>query len=164
MKLRLAIPRLFLLSVCVLFSTSCNKEENSTLVDQSPKLKTPTSVVRYLLDEIAKSRADKKSGETTTSQPDRSMTMSEIFAKPEKAKFIMMAFVMIRSDNVEYLSEKINGDKAEVELEYLVTGFGTKVKFEKSAYTKTQVIVQLEKINGQWKISDTGGILAEYGK
>lgn len=115
----------------------------------------------------AASKEAKKEGPDSQAARDLAESKTDLnalFLNPDKAKLIMMPLLLIKSEEVDFIGEKISGDKAEVTIEHSITGIGLLAKPEGLPPERRQLTFQLHKDGGRWMVSDIGGVLASYGR
>ena len=133
--------------------------------------KTPSAVVEALFErvQVIKEATKQAREDGSTEQAANHLASSEtelnsLFLNPDKAKLLMMPLALIQSEEVEFIDEKIDGNKAEVTIEHTITGFGLQTKLAETAQERRQLTFQLQKQKGRWMISDIGGVLARFGR
>ena len=143
--------------------SSCNKNASHP--------KTPRAVVEALFEQVQtiKATAKKAKEEGSTEEAAKELAASKtdlnaLFLNQDKAKLMMMPLAFVQSEQVEFIEEKIDDDKAEVTIEHTIVGFGAFAKPEGAPPERRQLTFQLEKQKGRWLISDIGGVLASYGR
>ena len=156
---------LALIAMLLLAFVSCSKE------DPSSHPQTPKAVVAALLKQVqlmkAVSKQAKKEGPDSQAAEKLAASktnLKSLFLNPDKARLIMMPLLMIKSENVDFIAEKISGENADVTIEHTITGFGILTKPEGAPPERRQVTFQLQKEGGRWMVSDVGGVLAGYGR
>lgn len=132
---------------------------------------TPRAVVEALFEQVRmiKAAAKKAKEEDSTGEAAEELAVSKtdlnaLFLNQDKAKLLMMPLAFVQSEQVEFIEEKIDADKAEVTIEHTIVGFGALAKPEGLPPERRQLTFQLEKQKGRWLISDIGGVLASYGR
>lgn len=142
---------------------SCSKE------DTSSHPRTPKAVVVALLEQVklmkAASKRAKKEGPDSQAAKDLAASKTDLnalFLSPDKAKLIMMPLLMIKSEDVDFIEEKITGENADVTIEHTITGFAMLAKPEGAPPERRRLTFQLQKEGGRWMVSDVGGVLAGY--
>ena len=134
--------------------------------------KTPSAVVETLFErveaikEAAKQAKEDDSTEEVAKDLAKSKTdLNDLFLNQDKAKLLMMPLAFIKSEQVEFIEETIEGDHAEVTIEHtVVVGLGLDSQLAQSAQQRRQVSFQLKKEKGRWMISDIGGVLGRFGR
>ena len=137
----------------------------------TPHPKTPRAVVETLFErveaikEAAKQAKEDGSTEEAAKDLAKSKTdLNSLFLNQDKAKLLMMPLAFIKSEQVEFIEETIEGDHAEVTIEHTVVGLGLDSQLAQSAQQRRQVSFQLKKEKGRWMISDIGGVLGRFGR
>lgn len=132
---------------------------------------TPRAVVETLLKRVeiikAATKKAKEDGSTEETAKDLAKSHTDLhslFLNQDKAKLLMMPLAFIKSEKVEFIDEKINGDHAEVTIEHTIVGFGSLAKPKEAPPERRKLTFQLQKQKGRWMISDIGGVLASYGR
>lgn len=132
---------------------------------------TPRAVVESLFEQVRfiKTMANKAKEEGSKEEAAKELAKSKIdlnalFLNQDKAKLLMMPLAFVKSEQVEFIEEKIDDAKAEVTIEHTIVGFGALAKPEGLPPERRQLTFQLEKQKGRWLISDIGGVLARYGR
>jgi hypothetical protein len=134
--------------------------------------RTPTAVVQALFTRIQGYKTAEKTAldqglsvdEAKQARAEAKAAVDSLFLTPEKAQFITVPLMFLDFADVEFLDETIDGSNAEVTIEHSVVGFAQRVQLEEAAQSRTQMTFQLQKQDGRWLISDTGGILQKFGR
>ena len=133
--------------------------------------KTPRAVVETLFERMqvfkAAAKQAREDGSTEESAKDLAKSKTDLnalFLNQDKAKLLMMPLAFIKSEKIEFIEEKIDGDNAEVTIGHTVVGLGLDSQLAQSAQQRRQLSFQLKKEKGRWMISDIGGILGRFGR
>jgi len=115
----------------------------------------------------AAAKQAREDGSTEESAKDLAKSKTDLnalFLNQDKAKLLMMPLAFIKSEKIEFIEEKIDGDNAEVTIGHTVVGLGLDSQLAQSAQQRRQLSFQLKKEKGRWMISDIGGILGRFGR
>jgi len=81
-------------------------------------------------------------------------SVEDAFLNPRRAKAMVFTLMVLDLENMVFLEEKIDGDNAEVLMEYTVVGFGEQSLIDESARKRDRITFLLKKQKGRWKVAD----------
>ena len=121
----------------------------------------PGMVVENLLAGIAevkdaakKMKDDALSEEAAGELAESRASVEDAFLNPRRAKAMVFTLMVLDLENMVFLEEKIDGDNAEVLMEYTVVGFGEQSLIDESARKRDRITFLLKKQKGRWKVAD----------
>ncbi len=125
------------------------------------KAQAPGMVVENLLAGIAevkdaakKMKDDALSEEAAGELAESRASVEDAFLNPRRAKAMVFTLMVLDLENMVFLEEKIDGDNAEVLMEYTVVGFGEQSLIDESARKRDRITFLLKKQKGRWKVAD----------
>ncbi len=156
---------IYVLALLLVFMVlSCCKGENNR--------KTPTEVIKVFFEKTRSLKAaiKKSKEEGVSNQADRELinarsALEPLFLTPKKGKLLTAPMMLLDLEEIAYIEEKIDGERATVTTEHSVIGFAGKVKLiGEAAKKRKKITFELVNKDGAWLISDLNGILATYGR
>ncbi len=110
--------------------------------------------IEEVKDAAKKMKEDALSEEAARELSESRASLEDAFLNPRRAKAMVFTLMVLDLKDFVFLEEKIDGNNAEVLMEYTVVDFGGQSVLDESARKRDRMAFILKKEKGRWKIAD----------